>query len=137
MITPRRYNQGDRLVLTCQCYDTSDVAAWPDALVTAKIYDGSGNLDKSVDLSPLDKFKYTGLFYNSVLIDLDPGKYTVFIPWAVSSNNRSAFDAFEVLNAGDTEGGVSEVYDHLGPGAANGIIYQTETGKISFGRNPR
>lgn len=136
-MTPRRYNKGDRIVLSLHTLDSSDVSAWADAAITAKIYDGSGNLDKTVYLSPTDKFRHTGLMRAVFLNDLDAGHYTVVMQWAESTNNRIFFDGFEVLNVGDTEGGVTELYDFLGPGPANGLIYQTETGKIYFGRNPR
>lgn len=108
----------------------------PDAAPVAKIYSSGGSLQETVKLPVLDitdnifgKQHLLGSGYSA-------GRYLVIYQWVLSSVTYQSSAMFDVVAGGDADGQVVGMKTFLLPTGRH-VIYQTESGKLVSGRNPR
>ncbi len=116
--------------------DPSMVSTAPDLAPVAKILDSSGTLVETVKLPLMDRS--ANLFGKRHLLSSSytAGRYFVIYQWTLSTMVYQNADVFDVIAGGDVDGQVIGM-DYMSLPTGRHLIYETESGKLISGRNPK
>jgi len=133
-----RFQRGTWVTIWLQCVNTSGAPAMPDTVPTIRVWQGSTVLvNKEIPVE--DKSVQTGLFRYPLFLGesfSDTGTIQVQLFYVRSGDGVTSNRTIEVAPGGNPAGQVlSMAYVHQPH--ANYIVYQTEDGRIRFGKNPR
>ena len=134
------FQLGDEIPLQLQCYNATYTPASPDSAPTVRFYkdatataDVSGVLIESQDLRTV-----TGLFCGKIILDgrFSTGQWTAVFSWGVSAFSGKELKFFEIVSGGDPRGEIISMtwFDRR---AFASLVWQTNSGNIISGRNPR
>lgn len=114
---------GDELFLGVQCSDA------PDAAPEMRIYTEAGVLVTTKQLPPLDR-SATGLFGYMLPLGtgFSTGRHYARYTYAVSGDQRSELDAFEILPGGHADGQIISMAFLERPDGNDWIIAQDDMG---------
>ncbi len=132
-----RKQLGTTLDLYLQCTDADGVKAMPTYVPWLKVWLAS-TLILSAEMPLVDKSAQVGLFrYPLFLGDAySVGYGTVAMHYRVSTKYGIEARSFEIVPGGDAAGQVLGMCFYPRP-QADFVVYQTESGEIRKGRNPR
>lgn len=133
-----RVQLGEEVVLGCQCRDYSLTPTLPNLPPLMEIWSSGGTRIISKAIPILDRYVQTGLFHYRQFLggQFSTGHYNVLYYYTVGSTDRVDQDDFDIIPGGDGDGQVISMY-WLEKPHANFIVYQTDAGKLFYGRNPR
>lgn len=133
-----RYQLGTTVSIRLQCLDSDGSPAMPDAVPVIKIWNSSGNLVINAEMPIEDKRIQLGLFRSQIFLDgnFSAGNYsgnTFYVNGSLSVLTPFWFDVI----AGGNQAGQALAMAFYHRPHADFIVYQTESGQIRFGANPR
>jgi hypothetical protein len=134
-----RFHVGDSIGLSVLSKSKNGAPLQPSALVQALVYNAGGPLIEAVPLHPKDRFGGNWDFTARLRLDdsyQSGSQFFVLYQWTVSSTLYSRIDVFEVVDGGDADGQVVGMASVPRP-EANFVLYQTQSGLLRAGRNPR
>jgi hypothetical protein len=134
-----RYQLGSWIDLHLQCTDANGVRSMPDHVPQMKVRKSSdGSVVMSVLVPVLDKTIQAGLFVYRLFLDvrLSVGQWSVDFFYRVGGKYGVESRTFEILPGGDAKGCVLGMY-YLHKPHRDVIVYQTESGTLEKGANPR
>lgn len=138
-----RFQQGQELPLVLQCTNAADVPADPAAVPTVTIYRDvpSGPLlVQTVELGADLRGVQAGLFRRPLFLGhlyATSGRYLLVYRWAAAdATPRVRAGSFLLLPGGSADGSVIALHYVERPDARH-LLYQTDSGSLLRGRNPR
>lgn len=134
----QRVQLGDEVSISFQTYDSSGNPVAPDSPPTLRVYAENGTNVYNKSFPPKDNGFVTGLFGHFVRLGAEYSEqvYSWRAGYEVSSVAGVASGFFEVMPGGHADGAVIAMHWFESP-AGSAIVYQTDSGKVKHGRNPR
>lgn len=132
-----QFQLGDFLSLRLQCETSAGVPTVPDDTPTAKIYDATGTLIETINLPVLEPNRSTGWFGKAHRLgsSYSTGRYAIRYTFAITSTFGKV-ECFEIVDGGSTTGAVIGMTYYERP-HARFVVYATDDGSITAGKNPR
>lgn len=121
-----------------QCKNATGTPLMPSAVPTIKITDSLGVTVLNQKMPLVDKVSQVGLFCSRIFLGLgfSVGSNSIRMVYTVSGQTFIVDRTFEICAAGDSRGQVlSMIYAHFPQ--ADYVVFSTERGEISRGKNPR
>jgi hypothetical protein len=134
----QRVQLGDEVPIAFQVYDASGNPAAPDAAPTVKVYSENGTKVYDKSFPPKDIGFVSGLFGHFVRLGMEFSAqvYSWRASYTVGGVDGVASGCFGVMPGGHADGAVIAMH-WCENSAGNAIVYQTDSGKVKHGRNPR
>ena len=140
-----RYVTGQSIPLSLCSRNASGVPTMPDSIPVAELYDSAGSqVGSDIELASWDRYARDSSGANNAIFQrrflltssFSAGPYSVLYKWTISAVVYKATDNFVVSYASDADGTVIGLFSVP---TTTGLLVQwdTESGKIEFGRNPR
>ena len=133
-----RYKLGQELILGLMCRDGSGSPVLPDRAPTLDVWVGASHPVSGKAIPVMDRFGATGLFQYPLFLggDFITGQGTAVYRYQVGGDWLEEEDTFEITAGGDIDGQVIAMHYYPRP-HANFLVWQTTSGNIIKGRNPR
>lgn len=139
-----RYTVGQSIPLGITTTDGSGAPTMPDSAPTADIYDnGAVAASSTIKLPIFDRYAISAagttncVFGRPYRLDsgFTVGRYTILYKWIVSAVTYKTVRCFDVIYDTDADGPVTGLFPV--PRTTGTIVhYDTESGKVVYGRNP-
>lgn len=132
-----QHQVGKTLDLYLQCTDADGVKAMPTYVPFIKVWIGS-SLIIAAEMPLVDKNIQVGLFRFPLFLGVgfSAGHGTAEMHYRVGNKIGMELRTFEIVAGGHVSGQVLGSFFYRRP-QANFIVYQTESGEIRRGKNPR
>lgn len=129
---------GERQDVSVRAVNASSTPVAPTNNPNYAIYNNSGSKVASGKIPAKDAQRLTGWFQKALFLDSSfaAGSYSMLIDWITGGNHQSTIHTFEVLAGGDADGPVQGMTYFRRPEVKH-VVYQTESGKLQDGHNPR
>ena len=133
---PVRLHIGTPVSLSVATVTPALVPTAPSSAPMAKIYNSAASLIETVKLPIFDSSQ--NLFGKRHLLSASysAGRYMVIYQWTISAVTYQSAEVFDVLGGGDADGQVIGM-EYVALPTGRHVIYETETGKLVSGRNPK
>lgn len=131
-----RFHVGQSIPLGLASMNTTRVPTAPDEAPLAKIYNASGTLQETIDLPLASAAKFYFQKRSRLGSGYSAGRHFVIYQWLIGGVTYQVADTFDVLSGGDADGGVIAM-DVSNLPTGRHVVFETETGTLKSGRNPR
>ena len=139
MIYLGRCQIGKHLNLFVQTLDAGE-PAMPDSTPWLKVFRSDNSIVLATGVPVIDKKVDVGLFRASIFLgsplEFTEGQHALTFSYAMGGTARIVTGLFDVIPGGDPDGCILNTY-YLHRPNADHIVWQTESGRLKRGRNPR
>lgn len=132
-----RYRLGDFITFAFQATNANGTPVAPTAAPTLKTWAG-GSLSAPVDSIAMPVHCLSGMFLYDLRLDGDysAGAYVAACQWVTGGSTFSEVFSFRVIAGGDADGNVIGAI-RLNMPEAQKVVYQLDSGKLEYVRNPK